>query len=566
MGTLDDLASLLHGIDQQGYGAYKRAKGAWEGPDFTLHVDWVQGDPYATPSKLRLHLPPGAHGIPDEAWSDRARRTGLCDFLLRTFREACDRIPRVPGSGRSGELRVSVDTPRMVERAGCTIDRDGLQIRFRAGLPAGGRSCFGHSAAELLTEHIPEALESVRWENLNRERARAWIRTAEDHGHLRERLRERGLVAFVREGSVLPRETGISFDPLEDAVPFRGPEELRVRLPTLHQGEVEGMGIPEGVTVVTGGGFHGKTTLLEAVQFGVVPHVPGDGREWVVTVPDAVKVRSEDGRAVTGVDLRPFIHDLPLERDTARFTTPDASGSTSLAAAILEALEVGTSLLLMDEDTCATNLMVRDARMQDLVRKETITPLIDRVRELLELGVSTILVTGGGGDYLDVADTVILMEDYRARDATSEARAAAESHPTGRRVGEPVHPLRTARRIPREESFDPRKGSGKVRIKTRGTDTITYGTEEVDLGKIEQLVDYGEARAIGGMIREIQRLCDGGTSIGELAHAVVEKARREGLAAIEDSPELALPRPQEVAQAVNRMRSLALLEDGAGEG
>ncbi len=558
MSTLTDLAELLHGLDRQGYGAYKRAKGAWEGLDFTLHVDYVQGDPYATPSRLRFHLPPDAHGIPHDAWATAPRRVGLCDFLLRTFRETCDRLPRMPGSGKSGQVRVPVDSPAVVERAGCGLDERGLQLRFRVGLPAKGRSCYGHSAAELLTEHLPRALDAVRWSSVDQERAWEWVRVTEDHAHLQALLEEHDLVAFVRDDSVLPRKTGISSEPMADAVPFRSPPELRVRLPTLHHGEVEGLGVPRGVTVVTGGGFHGKTTLLEALQQGVWPHVPGDGREWTVAAGDAVKVRSEDGRAVTGVDLRPFIRDLPLGRDTAAFTTPDASGSTSLAADILEALEAGTSVLLMDEDTCATNLMVRDARMQELVRKEPITPLIDRVRELLELGVSTVLVTGGGGDYLEVADTVILMEDYRPRHANREARQAVEAHPTGRRTGRPDHPLRATDRNPLPEGFDPRKRSGKARIRTRGADEIQFGTEDLDLSAVEQLVDYGQARAIGGMLWEMERLADGRTTLRDLAVQVVERARKEGLVAVEDSPELAMPRPQEVAKAVNRLRSLTV--------
>lgn len=566
MSTLRDLADLLHGIDQEGYGAYKKAKGTWEGPDFALEVVHVQGDPYATPSVVHLRLPPDAHGIPDRAWSNRPRRIGLCDHLLRTFGRACSALPDVPGSGRSGEIRVTADTPRVVQRAGCSLDAEGLTLRFRVGLPAGGRSCWGHSAAELLTEHLPRALDAVRWPNLDRERTLAWIRTTEDHAHLQEVLADRGLVAFVRDGAVLPRATGVSHEPMDEAVPFRSPEELRVSLPTRHHGDVTGLGVPRGVTVITGGGFHGKTTLLEAIQAGVVPHVPGDGREWVATVPDAVKVRSEDGRCVTGVDLRPFIHDLPLGRSTARFSSPDASGSTSLAADVVEALEVGTSLLLLDEDTSATNLLVRDARMQSLVREETITPLIDRVRELLDLGTSTLMVTGGGGDYLDVADTVVLMEEYRPLDATPEARRVAEALPTGRETGRPEHALSPRRRIPRAESFDPRKGSGKVRIKTRGTGSIEFGEQTLDLSAVEQLVDYGEARAVGDMLWEIQRLCDGDAGVGDLARRVVQEARRDGLAAVHDSPELALPRPQEVAKAVNRLRSLALVGGDRADG
>jgi len=555
-GTLEDLAAVLRGLDGAGYGAYKRIRGGWAADGLTLRVDHVQGDPYATPSRLRLHLPPGTHGIPADAWTTRPRRIGLCDFVLRTFRSACDALPHVGGSGKSGLVLVSVESPLVVERAGCAIDGDGLTLRFRVGLPAMGRRCLGRSAATLLTEHLPAAARCLHWDGLNEETAWRWIRTTEDHAHLQGLLGERDLVGFVRDGSILPRATGVSHAPLEDAIPFPS-SDLRVSLPTLHHGDVEGLGVPRGVTVVTGGGFHGKTTLLEALQEGVFPHVPGDGREWVVTAADAVKVRSEDGRAVTGVDLRPFIHGLPLGRDTEAFTSPDASGSTSLAADILEALEAGTSLLLMDEDTCATNLMVRDVRMQELVEKETITPLIDRVEKLAAAGVSALVVTGGGGDYLDVADTVILMEDYQPREVTRRAREVAAAHPTRRRTGASAHPLRHTDRAPDPASFDPRR-RGRVRIRTRGSDAISFGEEDLDLSGVEQLVDHGQARAIGAMLWELERMADGRRTVRELVHAVVDRAIEEGLPAIEDSPELALPRPQEVAKALNRLRSLTL--------
>jgi predicted ABC-class ATPase len=561
MGALAQLSALLHRIDGQGYGAYKRCKGTWDGRGLSLRVDHVQGDPFATPSRLRLILPPEAHGIPDSAWETDERRIGLEDYLLRRFGAACEQIPRVSGSGRSGEVTVTVDSPMVLDRAGCSLAAHGLELRFRVGLPARGRRCLGRAAAELLTEHLPAAAESVRWSEVDQQKAWSWIHTTEDHGFLQGSLAGRGLVAFVRNGSVLPRSSGVSAAPLDEAVRFQSPVSMQVTLPTLHHGDVMGMGIPAGVTVLTGGGFHGKTTLLEAIQHGVAPHIPGDGREWTVTVSDAVKVRSEDGRSIAGVNLSPFIRNLPFDRDTRQFITPDASGSTSLAADIMEALEIGTSLLLMDEDTCATNLLVRDARMQDLVLEETIVPFIDRVRELLDQGVSTILVTGGGGDYLDVADFVLLMEDYLPRDATAEAAAVAHRNPTGRSTGVPENPLRARPRIPRKEGLDPRKRSGKVVIKTRGVSTIQYGGEDIDLTAIDQLVDYGQARAIGALIGNMHRECDGRQPLAQLIRASVERVSREGLYALEDSPELAQPRAQELAKAVNRLRSLTVLPD-----
>jgi predicted ABC-class ATPase len=316
------------------------------------------------------------------------------------------------------------------------------------------------------------------------------------------------------------------------------------------------MGIPEGVTLITGGGFHGKTTLLEAIQRGVYPHVPGDGREWVVSRFGAVKVRSEDGRAVTGVDIRPFIDNLPGGKSTASFSTQDASGSTSLAAAILESIEADAEALLLDEDTCSTNLLVRDARMRAMVRRETITPLVDRVRESYEvLRVSTLLVVGGSGDYLDEADTVILMEDYLPRDATEEARRAAQQQSTGRVKAIPSKPLRVTTRAPLPESFDPRKGH-REQVKTRGLRELVFGEEVIDLSALEQLVDDSQARAIGAMLKGLGALARPNVPLSDLLRDLFVKVEADGLYALEHSPELAMPRPFEVAAAINRLRGL----------
>jgi predicted ABC-class ATPase len=318
------------------------------------------------------------------------------------------------------------------------------------------------------------------------------------------------------------------------------------------------MGVPEGVTLITGGGFHGKTTLLEAIQRGVYPHVPGDGREWVVTRADTVKVRSEDGRSVVAVDLRPFIHDLPGGLETERFTTQDASGSTSLAAGILEALEVGARVVLLDEDTSATNLLIRDARMQALVREETITPLIDRVRELHEtLGASTLLVIGGSGDYLDVADHVFLLEGFRVREVGEDARRVALEHPTDRTLGDPAHPLRVTSRRPRSPSFDPRRGR-RERVKARGLRELVFGEETIDLASLEQLVDDSQARAIGVLLKRAGRIAVERLSLRELVDRAVGEAAGDGLRGLDPSPELALPRGFELAAAINRLRGLEI--------
>ncbi len=555
MRTIDDLTAALHRLDGKGYKGYRDIKGEWTTEDGVIFsVDHVQSDPFANPSKLRLIIPAHLHQIPPSLHDSRIRTIALCDHLLRVYRHAT-RDVSCSGSGKSGMVVVDAGDAEVLARSAGSIDLERLEIRFRAGLPARGRSIAGHAAARLLSELI-EASAVLMWDALDHAAAREFVELVEDHEFLQSGLKERGLVTFVRDGSILPRLSGISSQPLPDAVPFQSPEELRVTLETRHHGEVTGMGIPEGVTLITGGGFHGKTTLLEAIEQGVYPHAPGDGREWVVTRDDAVKVRSEDGRAVTAIDLRPFIHDLPRSKDTARFDTQDASGSTSLAAAILEALEMGSEILLLDEDTCATNLLIRDARMQRLVARETIVPFIDRVNEMHDtLGVSTILVLGGSGDYLDVADLVIMLEEYQPKDVTNRAREVAREIPTVRSTGEEAHSLTLSDRKPVGSSFDPRRGD-RDKVRSHGLRELVYGHERIDLSALEQLVDDSQARAIGVLMRELQNRCDGETAMRTVLEEMIREAGERGLWALDPLPELAMPRVYELAAAVNRLRNL----------
>ncbi len=548
MRRYEDLLALLRELEGRPYPAYKALKGAWQGEGFSLRFVHVQGDPFAAPSVLEVRYPKEALA-PLRVYGGPEGRVALEDFLLRSLRGRLGDLPRVGGSGHSGEVRVAVESPMVLKRAGAHLDQD-LALRFRVGLPAAGRRILGREAFRLF-QALGEALRGFLPE-LDRRALLAHVHQAEDFFAIQRALGERGLVAFVGEGAILPRESGVSQRPLKGALPFQSPPSLRVAFSTPHRGEVQGMGLPQGLTLITGGGFHGKTTLLEALVHGVFPHVPGDGREWVVTAPTAQRVQSEDGRSVRGVDLRPFVHDLPLGQDTAFFSTEDASGSTSLAAAILEGLELGARVLLLDEDTSATNLLVRDARMQALVERETLTPLLDRVGDLKAQGVSLVLVVGGVGDYLDLADTVLLLEAYRPKEVTAKAKALAQRLPTGRSYGEPRYPLRVAERAPLPESFDPRRGR-KERARGRGLRTLLFGEEVVDLSALD-LFEEAQVHLLGALFRRLGALADGKTPL----RALVERALGgvEDLFLLEETPELAWVRPLELGAAVNRLRSL----------
>ena len=387
----------LEALDRCSYKAYKSLRGQHPFASFTLHVDSVQGDPFAAPSRLRVVVPQAIAGFPSNLYETASRRIALEDNLLRQFHQQAQGYSSHRGSGKSGLIVIAAPSQAMLSRTAVTVSATSVEVRFAVGLPAHGRRIAGRQAAELLCDDLPKLIEqALRYSQLDATAIQAQGDTAETADWLRDQLRDRQLVAFVADGAILPRRSGVDERSLGPAaVPFRSPASLRVSLTRPNGETITGMGIPTGITLIVGGGYHGKSTLLKAIEQGVYNHVPGDGREQVVTTATAVKVRAEEGRSVTGVDVSPFINHLPQGRSTEQFSTADASGSTSQAASIIEAVAAGATALLLDEDTSATNFMIRDRRMQALIAKaqEPITPLVDKVRQLYtDHGVSTILV------------------------------------------------------------------------------------------------------------------------------------------------------------------------------
>ncbi len=566
MSSAEALRELLHRIDGRSYGFYKDLRresyqiGPWE-----LCFDHVQGDPFAAPTRVHLQLPADYIRLPDWAQENVDARRASADYLQRGVRRELLGVPRRGGSGKSGLLEIARPGQEVLERTGSRVGSGGaVDLRVTVGLPAAGRRIRGRQASELLLEVLPQALDRVV-RGIDEDELRRWVQTVEDQVALRSQLERSGLVAFLAAASVLPRRSGADDRPLRDALKLEVPEALRSELVAPHVGRLEGLGIPAGVTLIVGGGYHGKSTLLQALALGVYDHIPGDGREACVTCADAVTIRAEDGRAVRSVDLTPFIRDLPLGRQTERFDSEDASGSTSQAAAIVEALEAGASALLIDEDTAATNFMIRDARMRRLVprEKEPITPYLERVRQLWEeRGVSSVLVVGGAGDYLDVADRVIQMDSYEPFDVTERARAVALELPLGEaaaRVPGPWSPA--APRIPDARSFDPSRGRRAERVRSVKTRTIEFGREEIDVSLLSQLVDPGQCRAIGDILLLLSRtLCDGKKSVSELLDAIDAQIDARGLERVAERGfgDRARPRRYEIAAALNRMRSLRM--------
>jgi predicted ABC-class ATPase len=567
--TVGDLLDTLRRLDGRSYHAYKQIAGSFQDDGLVLQIDHVQGDPFADPSRVRVVVDPGVAGLPAWALSTDDRRRACADLLNRRLCREADHLGRQShgqrGSGKSGEVRVQRPGQAVLTRSSLVVRASGeVEARFQVGLPAAGRRVLGRAAASLLGQDVPDAIDrALLYEAIDPDTLRRWVETVEDAVALRAQLGERGLVAFVADGAVLPRASGVDDRPLdpERAVEFEAPPELAVELTAPNAGALRGLGVPRGVTLIVGGGFHGKSTLLRALERGVYDHVPGDGRERVVCLPDAVKVRAEDGRAVSGVDISNFIDGLPDGQDTSAFQTPNASGSTSQAAAIVEALELGATCLLMDEDTSATNLLIRDARMQALVadEREPITPYLDHARGLAERGVSTVLVLGGSGDYLDVADNVIALDAYRPRVVTAAAHEVALRIPSRRATGAADWRELTERGVV-PSSLDPRRGRRSSSIKVPAPDRLLFGEQEVRVHALEQLVEQGQVRALGHALAWMRgRHLRADRPLSEALAAAVDELTREGLEVLDGSRpggDLVAFRIFELGALLGRLRGL----------
>ena len=595
--TLNELTSHLHAIDGRSYAAYKAIVGRYRSPlGWVLYIDRIQPDPYAPPTAIRVVLPLALTGADARLTGFTPRLTGanetlteanepltvtnshltasptravaLRDYLARTLRELLKgQAISIAPAGQEILERSSVNLHETWQDDFSTpaFNTPGpyLELRLRWSLPAFGREIAGRQAARNLNLDLARAIASLdlRESELG---AEAWkhCQVAEDHAALQEILVERGWVAFLADGANLARRSGVSQLPLEGGVPLTAPETLAQTVQLPHAGVVRGTAIPAGVTVIAGGGYHGKSTLLNAIARGIYPHIPGDGRELVATVPEAMAVRAADGRAVTGVDLRPFISHLPgRDADPAQFTTANASGSTSQAASIMESLELwgqpAQAALLLDEDTCATNLLIRDQRMRALVssEREPITPLVDRIRALhRERGISTLIVMGGSGDYLDVADQVLIMDSYRLVDATAQARQVCDSQPR-MDTSLPDFPL-PAQRLPQRPEA---KRRGPSRTRALGTQRLVLDRHEVDVADVSGLVDEGQALAVAWALRALlERHFDGRTSLSQALAQVAKRLDDVGLDALGEAHPAFLVRPRlvDVGAAVNRLRSL----------
>lgn len=548
MKTSEELRNLLNRIDHKGYPAYKDTKGQYQFGTYVLSIDHVQGDPFASPSKVSVHIDGKQAGFDACLYDITFKRIALQDHLLRKIATNIREYSfKAKGSGKSGLISVTRPGQEILNRSACVIQpKNGdLVVRMEIGFPANGRTINARELEKILFDFLPVCIKKTMYQRSYR----------------KEELEQ---VVDLANGAVLPRKSGVSMQPMKDAVSFVSPKSMEVTMELPHHGTIKGMGIKKGITLIVGGGYHGKSTLLKALESGVYNHIAGDGREYVITDDSAVKLRAEDGRSIQKADISMFIQNLPNGKNTTEFYTEDASGSTSQAANTVEAMEAGSTLFLIDEDTSATNFMIRDQLMQRVVNREEepIIPFIDRVSELYEReGISTILVAGSSGSYFHKADTVIQMKQYLPVEITDFAKKEAEQFPLVlEHIAEAELPS-FERIVKRDVAF---QKENRIKMKALGKEAVSINREEVDLRLVEQLADHEQLEALVQILKYMKlHMFDGKRTLQEAVEELYTAMQKKEFAAFCTGGipgNLALPRKQEIYAVLNRCRGLLKIE------
>lgn len=597
MKTRKDLIQKIRQIDRKSYGSYKELKGEYKFDNYILCIDHVQGDPFASPSRVRLKVF-NEGKLEKEFFCCRWRKTATEDFLLRLFWKNLSRMERgAMGSGKSGWIGICKVGQEMLERTAVSVSEEYFEVRLEVGFPAFGRTIAGEKMEEIIEQKLPQLVQKTFLELSRHKQALInQVGLSDNQETIRRELKKGDYICFVADDSILPRESGISEKPHKNAVPFQSPEAFRIdiELPFLEDteqlpfisgidGEIEGdygrvisgMGIKKGITLIVGGGYHGKSTLLKAIERGVYPHIQGDGREYVVTDASAVKLRAEEGRFICRENISPFINNLPNKTDTSCFSTENASGSTSQAANTIEAMAAGSKVFLIDEDTTATNFMVRDERMAKLVEseKEPICPFIHHVKELYEgLGISTVLVVGSSGEFFADADAVLLMDEYHTKDVTQKAKEIAGEQTGGKTAPEKKQAAKIWKKAGESEDTK-RRNTGRKwlkacpvrkkieKIKSHDWDELLLGRSEIDLRYLEQIADSGQTLAIGYLMQyALEKLANGKKTTVEIADELYWQLEEKDFSSVisntSTSGSLVLPRKYEFLACLLRYREL----------
>ena len=557
------LYQKIRTLNGKNYGLYKSlADKPWDFGDFALEFLHVQGDPYAPASRVVIKANLSMLGYAGEWGGEFERRLALSDFLHRKL----SRLVKEKYPEKDAAIVFDTAGPEMLVRNSLWIDNGELRACLQVRLPGDGRKIQAEAAAEILTMVLPDLVSAgLYYSKSDEPELQQYYRVLAERKEILSQLAARGLCAFVPDGAVLPRASGLSELPLEGAVAFTAPEQMAVTLNVCGR-DIRGMGIPKGITVITGGAFHGKSTLLQALTRAVYPHIPGDGREGIVIDESALRVGVEDGRSVRGTDLSMFVRDLPGGVSTKDFNTLSASGSTSEAANLLEAMEAGAQTFLIDEDSSAVNFLIRDIRVRKLLGddREPLIPLTDRIKEISAQGYSFILVAGACGDYLDLADNIVIMANYKAECAKnviarSDEVATKQSIVAQRAFAAYMQPLQKSVRPTSQVER-------QVKVKLSGDTLLQIGFLVSDTSRLNTLVDKQQRLGAGFVLlnllqnaasnSESSDASNAGDSVAVTIQKLHEKIQNVGFRNLPQgmSREMSLPRVVDIACVAFRLR------------
>lgn len=558
MIVLKNLETILKRIDGKSYKTYNDIKGNYKFSDYTLNILRVQGDPYASPSLFSIEIDLKKYRYKKELYDRESRKTAFEDYVLRKIGDTL-RKRKIKSSRSIKGADISILSPgqEIIKRSSVDIKDDILTFRFYVNLPARGRTILSKEAQNLIFNEVIKMPRTLKKENINTESLKKHIEVNEKASMIRDEIKKRDIIAFIAEGSILARKSSVDDRPMNNAVKFSAPETMKITLTLENKEQVTGMGIKKGITTITGGGFHGKTTLLNAIEKGVYNHIPGDGREYVITSYDAVKIRAEDGRTIEKVNISNFIDNLPHKKDTKKFSTENASGSTSQACNIIEALELGADTLLIDEDTSATNFMVRDRKIQELIShdKEPITPFIEKVVSIKkQKDISTIIVVGGLGDYFSVSDKVLMLDEYKVVDVTEKAKEIDMRY-SDSKILVSSDEFKLNQRVLDSKKTPLLFRDKKCKIRGRELDELSINRESVDIRSLEQLVENGQVLFIGEVMKKIFTNCKR-TSLKETLDEMEIHLKKDNICEYLrcDKGNLVFSRKYEVGAAINRLR------------
>ncbi|MEA2067995.1 MAG: ABC-ATPase domain-containing protein [Verrucomicrobiota bacterium] len=561
--------NLLTELDGQPFSEYQQVVGDF---DFTRYVikcaaiDF-ESEEADTPT-FSIRVPQTIAEIPEYLFDSPVRRTAMEDLLLRSLATNIDKIANYDHNGIA-RRHIGMSTPnqKILPRNALLLTKEYIEVRVQISLPVqpmvidGERllSIDGEMAQQIFFEDLPEVVSnSLLYCNIDAADADAHVNNMEDADRLRQYLSASGQVAFVAEGALVTRISGSDFPDYERLSPVEVDSALIEEVEVPHSGAVRGIGIPNGLTLVLGESNSGRVDLMDAIAQGIYNHVPGDGREHVVTVADAVNIRSEMGRSIQKVDISAFAKELPDGGDPASYSVQSAGSFTSQAASTVEALEAGARVLLFDEHSSSSTFLSSDTRVSSLLGASSRNTLAARARQMVdELGIS--LVVAGSSliaEFIPIADKVLKVENFCVSDITEEAKALEIVASTVADSSVNLSSMLSRSRWVMPSSIDPSIGREDLVIQTDDQDYLQFGRALIDLDAIRQIADADQARTIGFVLYYAKlRYMDEGYPLREILDLVDRDLSNEGLNALSRDlrGDLARPRRYEVAAALNRL-------------